>query len=1044
MPRSPVLAKLTRPRTHQAVARERLFALLDRARECPLVWIDSPPGSGKTTLVASYLQDREGREVWYQVDTGDSDPAAFFHYLSSTVEARGSPRLPQLASEHLNDLPAFARRFFRQFFTRVPLLVLDNFQEAAEPLLTELLRHAVEEVPPQRSLIVISRSAPPANFAELEVRAQLFRIDWSEVKLTLEETRAMSARRGIAEDWIVQSLHRQASGWAAGVTLMLERFKHAGSGAGQLSGETPESVFNYFASLVFDQASDTTQQTLLSLAYLPRMTAALAAAVSGNPDAGKLLEILHRRQLFTDRRAGPEPVYQFHALFREFLQTRLLRQRPAQSRAALLQLSAQALVQHDDWEPAFELLVDACAWADARSLLLERAQTLMESGRCNTLVRWAESLPEGDLEGTPWLQYWRACALAQIAPAAAIPAYSHARIQFEQRSDKLGVVLSTAGLLQVCSVDHADYGTVERVLDGLAEDVSTPGLLTEDQELSVLGALIWSAFFVVPWHPCIPSAFGRIQSLLQSPRATTASLPAAISALTVATQSAQMDLSQRLREVVRRLAACGDASPLLSSWGLFQVAHSYFVNGQYEESLETFDRIWSLAQEHDLKKPVTAALMHRFMIDFRLSDTRTAEGTMARIEMLPAPTNDYSRSLLACYRGRLAQLRGDLQAGADHARESQMYMARTSSRHHEFLYGLINAEMLMRAGRLADARPLLVRSREIVERSPILANMRASVTMVEAWAATMMGDRDSGLGLLQNALGQSKVDYGWCQLRFVDTTLAHMLPVALERDIETDQARWLIRTFRLRPPSPDIERWPWPLRIRTLGDFEVRLDERPLEVGRKTPRRVLALLKSLVALGPRDVPEQQLVDALWPDEEGDAAHKSLSITVLRLRRLLGDNDMIRQCGGKLSIDPQRCWVDAWAFERRLSASEASTMEKTLALYRGSFLPDDVDASFTVPTRERLRAKFVHALGELGRQLEAHQRYEEAIGWYLRGLEADPIIETFYQGLMRCYVALDRRTEAIAAYRRLKQTLSVTLGLAPSTTTERLHLSVRGG
>ncbi len=488
MPRSPVLAKLTRPRTHQAVARERLFALLDRARDCPLVWIDSPPGSGKTTLVASYLQDRGGREVWYQVDTGDGDPAAFFHYLSSTVEARGNPRLPQLAPEHLNDLQAFARRFFRQFFTRVPVLVLDNFQEAAEPLLTELLRHAVEEVPPQRSLIVISRSAPPANFAELEVRAQLFRIDWSEVKLTLEETRAMSARRGIAEDWIVQSLHRQASGWAAGVTLMLERFKHAGSGAGELSGET----------------------------------------------------------------------------------------------------------------------------------------------------------------------------------------------------------------------------------------------------------------------------------------------------------------------------------------------------------------------------------------------------------------------------------------------------------------------------------------------------------------------------------------------------------------------------FRLRPPSPDIERWPWPLRIRTLGDFEVRLDEHPLEVGRKTPRRVLALLKSLVALGPREVPEQQLVDALWPDEEGDAAHKSLSITVLRLRRLLGDNDLIRQCGGKLSIDPQRSWVDAWAFERRLGASDASTMEKTLALYRGSFLPDDVDAPFTVPTRERLRAKFVHALGELGRQLEAHQRYEEAIGWYLRGLEADPIIETFYQGLMRCYVALDRRTEAIAAYRRLKQTLSVTLGLAPSTTTERLHLTVRGG
>jgi len=230
--------------------------------------------------------------------------------------------------------------------------------------------------------------------------------------------------------------------------------------------------------------------------------------------------------------------------------------------------------------------------------------------------------------------------------------------------------------------------------------------------------------------------------------------------------------------------------------------------------------------------------------------------------------------------------------------------------------------------------------------------------------------------------------------------------------------------------------------VRTLGGFEVEVDERPLEVGRKTPRKVLALLKALVAMGPREVPEQQLIDALWPDDEGDAGHKALSITVLRLRRLLGDNDLIRQQGGKLSIDPQRCWVDAWAFERRLAAKDAGSLDKALALYGGSFLPDDTDASFTVAARERLRAKFVHALGELGRRLEAQHRFDEAIGWYLRGLEADPIIETFYQGLMRCYVALDRRTEAIAAYRRLKQTLSVTLGLQPAASTESLYQQLR--
>ena len=93
------------------------------------------------------------------------------------------------------------------------------------------------------------------------------------------------------------------------------------------------------------------------------------------------------------------------------------------------------------------------------------------------------------------------------------------------------------------------------------------------------------------------------------------------------------------------------------------------------------------------------------------------------------------------------------------------------------------------------------------------------------------------------------------------------------------------------------------------------------------------------------------------------------------------------------------------------------------------------------TRERLRAKYMNAMTRLAGGLEADGVYEAALSWYLKGLSADPLVENFYQGLMRCYQALGRDTEAVDAYLRLRQMLSTMLGLKPAAATERLYRSI---
>jgi len=161
-----------------------------------------------------------------------------------------------------------------------------------------------------------------------------------------------------------------------------------------------------------------------------------------------------------------------------------------------------------------------------------------------------------------------------------------------------------------------------------------------------------------------------------------------------------------------------------------------------------------------------------------------------------------------------------------------------------------------------------------------------------------------------------------------------------------------------------------------------------------------------------------------------------------LRKLLGSTEAVLQQGGKVSLDRTLCWVDAWRFEERVAhLDDRVAVSKALDLYGGTFLPEDEGEPWSVPARERLRGKFIHLLATHGRSLETDGDTSAAIRLYLRGIDADPIVEAFHQGLMRCYQRLGRHTEAISAYRRLRQTLSVVLSVSPSAESQALYQTI---
>ncbi len=267
---------------------------------------------------------------------------------------------------------------------------------------------------------------------------------------------------------------------------------------------------------------------------------------------------------------------------------------------------------------------------------------------------------------------------------------------------------------------------------------------------------------------------------------------------------------------------------------------------------------------------------------------------------------------------------------------------------------------------------------------------------------------------------------------------------ALEQNIEPTFTRELIRRNKLVPPDshPFVAGWPWPLKIYTLGRFSILLNEQPID----TESRPFDLLKILLAYGGRDVHEEKIMDALWPDAEGDQAQASFKTTLHRLRRVLGDLDVLALKNHQLRLNEDCVWVDTWAMSRLFepaqesinikdTAQSAELADKLMQYYHGHFLASE-PASWAIHQREGLRLRFIRHTIALAQSIE-YEDSQTAIQCYQRLLEIDSLIEEAYQGLIRCYQAQGRQAQARASYEKYVTILASTSGSSPSATTTDL-------
>ena len=1048
-----VLAKTSRPTLAATVARPRLFRRLDRARQRPVTWVWGPPGAGKTTLVASYLATRRLQALWYQMDDGDGDVATFFYYLGQGAPRRGRP-LPLLTPEFRHRLDIFARRFFRELYARLKApftVVFDNYQEVpSNSPLHEVVREALAEIPAGGRVIFISRSAPPPAVARHRAQRMIEILDWPELRFTPTEAAGLIRKlaRGRWSRQMIRSLHESVDGWVAGLVLRLEQARNQ---YGRSSGRRPSStevLFDYFAGEIFKNTNPDVQEVLLQTAFLPRVTASMARALTGQPTAGETLATLHKQNYFTNKQAADrEPTYEYHPLFREFLLSQALRVYHSEALAKIRRTAGGLLDAAGRVEAAAELFRDAEDWDELTQLVHRHAQSLLAQGRAQTLQEWLHVIPPRVFTEQPWLLVWRGIGWIGWRHAACQRDLAEAFTAFRRQGDTFGMFLAWAGVI------FAYLGEGELVpMDpwiALFDEImrEPPQFPSRGVETRVAGAMLVAVTWRQPYHPQAAHWAERAIELARGHPDPALKMMTAVNWLHYQAQAGDLMKAAVVVDEMRAVMQARDSSPIMAVNASMTVVW-YEAMMALPSYRQTVTRMLELAQTTGMFYTARHVILGGGLLGaLSDGDLRTAASWLRELERdvhLLGPLFRFWHCWLIVWE---ALIRRDVARAASYQPEMLRLASRDCGPLDQVIAHLMSAQVLQARGDETEASAHVESGLRIARaiHSPY-AEFMARLTEAQL---CLDGRREAdGLRSLSTAMALGR-EHGCVNSHvWIPAGMARLCSRALEAGIEVDYVRALVVKRGPVPESPpvDVEAWPWPIKIFTLGRFEVLLDGEPVRFSRKVQRKPLALLKALIAFGGRTVREDLVLDALWPDSEGDAARVALASALHRLRGLLGREQAVLRQEGQLSLDARLCWVDVWAVERLLGRAETAASpgeftRKAADLYQGAFLADrELELPQATALADGLRRRLLRQIVRAGRQCEPTDP-QQAVDWYEDGVRVDACAENVYRSLMNVHHRLGRSAEAEKVYRRCQTALAAHLGATPAPET---HALLRAG
>jgi LuxR family maltose regulon positive regulatory protein len=1030
------LAKLSPPRTSQWVTRPRLHHRLADLSQHGAVWVVAGPGAGKSTLAACWAAERGPRTLWYRVDAGDRDPAGAFAYFAQLAQQgrRRAPALPVYRPQELDQLDTFARHFFRAFFGAVPAastLIVDDAHAAAGSDFDTLLAAAVAEAPADDTLVVLSRQEPGGRLLDHVARGTLQVLADDSLAFTGDEAAALLAGR-VDRDTAAR-LQAQADGWAAGLLLLAQApSPDVGAAPGR------ERIHAFFAERVLATLGEADAGVLSAAALLPDVDDAALRAMGFGDEAAELLERLRRQHAFVTRLDRQPPSWRLHDLLRDAVAQRFDSVRDAGWRARVRKAAALVAQQRGLACDAVALLLKAGDAGAALRVAEQSARGLVKALRLHELDGLADLLGDAAAGSVPLLTAHAEAAWQRNDARTAVDRFERAYTRLSEPAPSASGLWIAASAITAILEGWQDFSDTDRWMTRLREQAGARAQITDpDDGMRVDTAILQSTNMV--WGEGLGGPEPIVARMLDAlrHRASSLSPSEAVAASSVLMEAAGYRLSNGtlFREIAAatvpwlqrpELAPLAKAGWLITYAPLGRRWPTPGLKLPANDPVACLELAVDIARAHGGRSVAFSGALFLAHMAVAMNDRATAAKRLAALREFVDPAHPRQVINVLEVESNVLALHGDVAQA-----QSVIGRARELAERHAFPSSqmwnieVYEQRLAIAAGQYGPAQDTLRRN---AGRYPagnrrdfalILADVAAAGEALEAHGSVPPQ--------LVRAIMERARAYDWPGFSAQLAPLAaRVCAEALRLGIEPDFARRTVQNRQLPPPSPFEPHWPWPVRVRALGTLAIEIDGEPLDFGPRAQRKPLDLMRVLVAHGPAPVDAAVVLDALWPDADGASARASFDMAVMRLRKLLGRADVLKLDGSHVGLDLGQTWVDAFAFAKGATDD-----------YPGPLFGNDAVQPWWAAARERLHQRFLRRTAERGRALESQGRHDDALAVYEAGLAQDALAEELYQGAIRCHLAAGRPADAMRAFRRCRDQLSIVLGVKPSAATTAL-------